>query len=29
LQRWLDEQGCPATRLASAKGFRVLEVRPA
>jgi len=29
LQRWLDEQGCPTTRLASAKGFRVLEVRPA
>jgi 16S rRNA G1207 methylase RsmC len=27
LQRWLDEQGFPATRLASAKGFRVLEVR--
>ncbi len=29
LQRWLGEQGFPATRLASAKGFRVLEVRPA
>lgn len=29
LQRWLDEQGYPTTRLASAKGFRVLEtVRP-
>jgi 16S rRNA G1207 methylase RsmC len=27
LQRWLDEQGWPATRLSSAKGFRVLEVR--
>ena len=27
LQRWLGEQGFPATRLASAKGFRVLEVR--
>jgi 16S rRNA (guanine1207-N2)-methyltransferase len=27
LQRWLADQGCPATRLASAKGFRVLEVR--
>jgi len=27
LQRWLDEQGWPTTRLASAKGFRVLEVR--
>ena len=27
LQRWLDEQGYPTTRLASAKGFRVLEVR--
>lgn len=29
LQRWLGEQGWPATRLASAKGFRVLEVRRA
>jgi 16S rRNA G1207 methylase RsmC len=30
LQRWLDGQGYPTTRLASAKGFRVLEaVRPA
>ncbi len=27
LQRWLDDQGWPAARLASAKGFRVLEVR--
>ncbi len=27
LQRWLADQGWPATRLASAKGFRVLEVR--
>jgi 16S rRNA (guanine1207-N2)-methyltransferase len=26
LQRWLAEQGHPTTRLASAKGFRVLEV---
>ena len=26
LQRWLGEQGYPASRLASAKGFRVLEV---
>lgn len=26
LQRWLIEQGWPTTRLASAKGFRVLEV---
>ena len=29
LQRWLVEQGWPTSRLASAKGFRVLEVRPA
>ena len=29
LQRWLGEQGFPTTRLASAKGFRVLESRPA
>ncbi|MDF9717841.1 methyltransferase [Nocardioides sp. ChNu-153] len=29
LARWLDEQGWPTTRLASAKGFRVLEVRRA
>ena len=29
LQRWLGEQGLTATRLASAKGFRVLEVRAA
>lgn len=29
LQRWLIEQGYPTTRLASAKGFRVLEtLRP-
>ena len=28
LQRWLGEQGYPAVRLASAKGFRVLEARP-
>ncbi|MCL2541878.1 MAG: methyltransferase [Nocardioidaceae bacterium] len=27
LQRWLDDRGWPTTRLASAKGFRVLEVR--
>ena len=27
LQRWLAEQGHPTARLASAKGFRVLEVR--
>jgi len=27
LQRWLGEQGWPTTRLASAKGFRVLETR--
>ncbi len=27
LQRWLDEQGHPTRRLASAKGFRVLEAR--
>ncbi len=29
LQRWLGEQGYPTVRLASAKGFRVLEVRRA
>ena len=29
LQRWLGEQGYPTTRLASAKGFRVLEMRRA
>lgn len=29
LQRWLGEQGFPTTRLASAKGFRVLESRVA
>ena len=28
LQRWLGEQGYPTARLASAKGFRVLESRP-
>ena len=27
LQRWLGERGFPTTRLASAKGFRVLETR--
>ncbi|MBS43879.1 MAG: MFS transporter [Nocardioides sp.] len=27
LQRWLGEQGWPTMRLASAKGFRVLETR--
>jgi len=27
LQRWLGEQGWPTDRLASAKGFRVLETR--
>ncbi len=27
LQKWLDEQGYPTERLASAKGFRVLEAR--
>ena len=29
LQRWLGDQGYPTERLASAKGFRVLESRPA
>jgi 16S rRNA G1207 methylase RsmC len=29
LQRWLTDQGWPTTRLASAKGFRVLESRRA
>ena len=29
LQRWLGEQGFPTTRLASAKGYRVLESRRA
>jgi len=29
LQRWLGEQGFPTERLASAKGFRVLETRAA
>ncbi len=28
LQRWLTDQGFPTQRLASAKGFRVLESRP-
>ena len=28
LQRWLEEQDFPTARMASAKGFRVLEVRP-
>lgn len=28
LQRWLGDQGHPCERLASAKGFRVLEVKP-
>jgi 16S rRNA G1207 methylase RsmC len=28
LSRWLGEQGYPTDRLASAKGFRVLESRP-
>ncbi len=28
LQRWLNEQGFPTTKLASAKGFRVLKVVP-
>jgi 16S rRNA (guanine1207-N2)-methyltransferase len=28
LQRWLGEQGYPTRRLASAKGFRILETRP-
>ena len=29
LQRWLGEQGYPTERIASAKGFRVLEtLRP-
>ena len=29
LQRWLTDQGWPTTRLASVKGFRVLEARRA
>lgn len=29
LQRWLTDQGWPTSRLASAKGFRVLETRRA
>ena len=28
LQTWLGDQGWPTTRLASAKGFRILESRP-
>lgn len=28
LQRWLESAGCATARLGSAKGFRVLEVRP-
>ncbi|MBB1512486.1 methyltransferase [Tessaracoccus sp. MC1679] len=28
LQRWLIEQGYPTERVASAKGFRILEVSP-
>jgi 16S rRNA G1207 methylase RsmC len=28
LQAWLTDQGYPTTRVASAKGFRVLESRP-
>ncbi len=28
LQRWLGDQGWPTERIASAKGFRVLETRP-
>jgi len=28
LQRWLEDQGFATGRIASAKGFRVLEVRP-
>ncbi len=28
LHRWLVDQGSPTTRLASAKGYRLLEVRP-
>ncbi len=27
LQRWLDAEGYPTTRLASAKGFRILQTR--
>lgn len=29
LQRWLEQQGWPTSRLASSKGFRVLETRAA
>ena len=29
LQRWLGDQGYPTTRLASAKGFRLLQIRRA
>jgi 16S rRNA (guanine1207-N2)-methyltransferase len=28
LQRWLIEQGWPTTRLASARGYRLLDIRP-
>ena len=28
LQRWLEDQGYPTSRIASAKGFRVLQSRP-
>jgi 16S rRNA (guanine1207-N2)-methyltransferase len=28
LQRWLTERGWPTTRLASARGYRLLDVRP-
>jgi 16S rRNA (guanine1207-N2)-methyltransferase len=28
LQRWLTEQGWPTARLASARGYRLLDVRP-
>jgi len=28
LQRWLDAEGFPTTRLSSAKGYRLLEVHP-
>lgn len=28
LHRWLDEQGYPTQRLASSKGYRILDVHP-
>jgi hypothetical protein len=28
LQRWLIDQGWPTTRLASARGYRLLDIRP-